>query len=115
LDLLRLCFEATLVGNDPITETTALFFIPLTYRDLPLEIYVERESVHKAFTLLLARNFKCYSGGEKLRRIGEVITVLWASPVTRGPSATGNLVRRFGMEKFFDVNKKSDEMEHQRR
>jgi hypothetical protein len=109
LDRLRLYFEATLAGNDFNPEITACLSTSFTYRELLLaevlsETNMERGSLHSVFTPLLARNLKFYSGYEKVRRVKEIITMLWASPVDRGPWATGNLIRKYGMENFFDAN-----------
>jgi hypothetical protein len=106
LDRLRLYFEATILGNNFNSATTLCLSIPIVYRDLLRDTTVERVKVHHAFTLLLARNLKYYFGNEKVRKVKEVITMLWASPINRGDFETSHLAREFEMEKFFDANKK---------
>jgi hypothetical protein len=105
LDRLRLYFEATLTGNTFNADTTVCLSTPLGYRDLLQSTSSERRSLHYVMTLLLARNIKHYFGDEKVRRVKEVITMLWASPVNHGDLETGIVAWKFGMEKFFDANK----------
>jgi hypothetical protein len=110
LNRLRLYFESIIAGSTPNLDTVICLLTPLSYRDVLLTLPWTAVIPHYAFTLLLARNLKYYVGDEKVRRVKEVILMLWAAPISRSiigivPRSQVRIVNARGMEKFFDANK----------
>ncbi|KIM20066.1 hypothetical protein M408DRAFT_332992 [Serendipita vermifera MAFF 305830] len=104
LALLRRGFESLLVGEHNNVATVPCISMPLQYRD-GLRTHVALRPLHYSFTLLLARDLYTLSSTERIRRVKEIITMLWVTPVFHGLLDEEKVVRTYGVEGFFDANK----------
>jgi len=120
LDSLRWRFESLLFHeNEQEMQHVACLSRPYQYRKLLKEHKKEFGLLHYDFTALLARNLHAFSGSERVRRIKEVITMIWVAPVDRHIPES-NIQEREGFESFFDANspivkrwiEDSDEIRH---
>ena len=104
LDALRWRFEILLLGTGSVDKFKCLS-MPLLYRDALEASPTRFVSLHSAFTLLLARNLRLFSGAEKITRVKEVITMMWSSPFYHRSFNRMAVKHQLGMEKFFEANK----------
>jgi Family of unknown function (DUF6535) len=105
LDRLRLYLESTITGNTSILGVNTCLSAPLLYREALSRADQSMFALHCAFTLSLARNLKHYFGDEKVRKVKEVILMLWAARVRKTRTGIDNSWV-VGMETFFDANKR---------
>jgi hypothetical protein len=87
------------IGQD--MDTRSCFSRPLLYYKA-LQKDSKLRLLHGDLTLLLARNINSSSGAERVRRVKEVITMMW---VLNGDRLSWETIQeKQGMESFFDAN-----------
>lgn len=102
LDLLRLKFESIIMGNDAMDNMSCLH-MPLRYKEALYSTSLgQSDGLHITFTLLLAKNLKLFTGAEKIRRMKELIIMLWAQ---HGDLYSEITDETHGLDAFFDAHK----------
>ncbi|KIM31626.1 hypothetical protein M408DRAFT_317866 [Serendipita vermifera MAFF 305830] len=100
LDLLRWRYESILLDGFDMEEDC--LSMPSRYKS-QLQLLDRSEpllSLHFDFTLLLARNLAVHSGSERIRRVAEILVMLWAY----GSYHHSPIDEQRGMKNFFDGN-----------
>ncbi|KIM29773.1 hypothetical protein M408DRAFT_8026 [Serendipita vermifera MAFF 305830] len=78
IDLLRLRLEAIVTKDGTIVDAPSCLYDTFGYCTSIISSDPELVSLHHDFTLILARSLASYTGMEKLRRVKELLIMVWA-------------------------------------
>ncbi|KIM23428.1 hypothetical protein M408DRAFT_27881 [Serendipita vermifera MAFF 305830] len=106
LDSLRQRFESIILGTENVVDAMPCLYAPVRYMRALQSLYrtgshadQRLPALHHSFTLLLARNLDSFTGEARVRRVKEVLMMVWMYLSDDIPDVNG---REKEMEGFFD-------------